>query len=229
MGESGPAGLTFEEADLVVRTNTFLLNISYLLPFSTIPVFVGDKRFFASESALGLYPPWIYGISQIILEAIFVTVASIAQTCIVVPMCTMLNPSMHVWTSFLTILSALFTSGLVGSTIVFFCSMALPTQDLAFIFGSTIVTISLAMSGGFLPFGDMLPLSYSIQWISPVKYSLQALLISQLIGTSAERMLDVKEYNTPMTVTENLIVLLGIFTLLSVLSAVAMIRVREQR
>jgi len=222
-------GLTFEEAGLIASTDTFLMNISYLLPFSTIPVFVCDKKFFAAESALGLYSPWIYGVSQIILEAIFVTIASIAQTCIVVPMCTMLNPAMSQFTSFLTILASIVTSGLVGSTVVFFCSMALPTQDLAFIVGSTIVTIALALSGGFLPFSEMFPLPYSIQWISPVKYSLQALLISQLSGTSAERLLDIAEYNSPSTVTGNLLALLAIFVFFSVMSVFAMIRVKERR
>ncbi|GFH47256.1 predicted protein [Chaetoceros tenuissimus] len=61
---SASDGLTFTEADLLIRTNIFVLNVSYLLPFSSIPVFVGDKRFFVAESALGLYSPWMYGLSQ---------------------------------------------------------------------------------------------------------------------------------------------------------------------
>ena len=51
-------GLTYEEAaSLVVRSNIFLLNISYLLPFATIPVFVGNKRFLPPKVRLGYTPP----------------------------------------------------------------------------------------------------------------------------------------------------------------------------
>ena len=59
------AGLTFREADILLRANLFLLLVTYLLPFCTIPVFYADKRFLAAESALGLYPIWMYGISQV--------------------------------------------------------------------------------------------------------------------------------------------------------------------
>lgn len=58
-------GLTFEESNMVLRTTLFLMNVSYLLPFSTIPVFFADKKFLAAESALGLYPTWMYGMSQV--------------------------------------------------------------------------------------------------------------------------------------------------------------------
>ncbi len=58
-------GLTFEESNIVLRTNLYLMNVSYLLPFSTIPVFFADKKFLAAESALGLYPTWMYGMSQV--------------------------------------------------------------------------------------------------------------------------------------------------------------------
>ena len=109
-------GLTFEEAGLVVRTDIFILNVSYLLPFSTIPIFVGDKRFFVAESALGLYSAWMYGLSQVILETVFVTVASTLQTCIIVPMCAMANPTFSASISFMTMLSSLILSGLVGKT-----------------------------------------------------------------------------------------------------------------
>ena len=59
------AGLTFEEADLLLRVVLFLMFVSYLLPFSTIPIFYNDKRYFAAESALGLYPTWMHVMSQV--------------------------------------------------------------------------------------------------------------------------------------------------------------------
>ena len=135
-------GLTYEEAaSLVVRSNIFLLNISYLLPFATIPVFVGNKRFLPPKVRLGYTPPWMYGSSQLLLAFAFLTLASTTRTVeaiIVIPMCAMWNVSLPMWGSFLTLLSVLIVSGLVGSTIVLCCSMWLPTQDLAFLLASTI-------------------------------------------------------------------------------------------
>jgi hypothetical protein len=60
------SGLTFEEAQTgILRACVFLVIIAYLLPFTSLPVFVGDKRFLAAESALALYPAWMYAVSQV--------------------------------------------------------------------------------------------------------------------------------------------------------------------
>ena len=230
VGDSGSSrGLTFEEAELVVRTNIFLANISYLLPFATIPVFFGDKKFLATERALKLYSPWMYAVSQVFLDFAFVTLALILEALIVIPMCAISNPTIPLYVSYFTMLCTLLTSGLVGSTIILCCSMALPTQDLAFLVGSTISTISLGLSGGFLPLSEMSVVPYSLQWLSPVKYTLQSIMIAQLKGTSAEVVLELAGYNTPATVSGNVSVLGGIFVFLSILTVIAMTRVKETR
>ena len=60
------SGLNFEEAEKgILRASVFLVLITYLLPFSSLPVFVGDKRFLAAESELALYPVWMYAMSQV--------------------------------------------------------------------------------------------------------------------------------------------------------------------
>jgi len=220
-------GLSMDEASKVIGSSVFLLTISYLLPFASIPVFVSDKRFLAAESALDLYESWMYGASQIFLEFVFLTLASIVETSIVFPMCTMANPTIPIWRSYLTVLSILNFSGLVGSTLVLCCSIWLPSQDLAFLVASTISTISLSLSGGFLPFAEMPGLANALQWISPIKYSFQALVIAQLTGTSSEKLIDLSEFNTPSTTSENIYVLFCIFICLSILTAIGMARVKE--
>jgi len=222
-------GLNFEEASNVIRSTIFLLNISYLLPFSSMSVFIADKNFLAAESALGLYSTWMYGASQLFLEFIVLTLISTVETAIVFFMCGMANPTVPAWISFFTVLSILTVSGLIGSTVVLCCSIWLPTQDLAFLVGSTICTISLALSGGFLPFDQMPNIPFAIQWISPIKYSYQGLLIAQLTGTSAETILQVSEYNTPPSVSGNLGVLCLFFVAIASLTAVGMARVKEVR
>ena len=222
-------GLDFEEAGLVVRSSIFLMNISYLLPFATIPVFVNDKKFFAAESALGLYSPWMYAASELFLEFVFVTLASVIEACIVINMCAMWNPVVPAWASFLSLLAVLIMSGLVGSTLILCASMWLPTQDLSFVLSSTIVTIALALCGGFRPASDMPDVPYSLQWFSPIKYSYQGLLISLLTGTSSERLLYVQEFDAPSTVTGNLIVSSLIFVGLCFFTGAGMARIKEAR
>ena len=144
-------------------------------------------------------------------------------------MCAMANPSMPLFGSYFTVLSVVTVSGLVGSTLVLCCSIWLPTQDLAFLTASTISTISLALSGGFISFAQMPVLPKVLQWISPVKYSLQGLVIAQLTGTNAERVLYLSELNSPSTVTGNIGVLIIMFVCLSVLTVFGMTRVKEIR
>ena len=222
-------GLNYVEANLVLRSNLFLMNVSYLLPFSTIPVFFADKKFLAAESALGLYPAWMYGMSQVFLEFLFLIVTSTVEAAIVIPMCGLVNPTIPYAVNFLTITSILIVSGLVGSTMVFCSSIWLPTQDLAFITGSTVVTVGLALSGGFLPFTAMPDIPRTLQWISPIKYSFQAMAMAQFRGTTAEKMIDIAGYNTPASIAENLWILCGIFGVLSLLTVFGMARVKEGR
>ena len=205
------------------------MNLSYLLPFSTIPVFFAEKKFLAAESALGLYPSWMYGMSQVVLKFIFLTVASIVEAIIVIPMCGLTNPSVPYAVNFLTVTSILIVSGLVGCNMVLCASMWLKSQDVAFIVASTGVTISLALSGGFLPFADMYGVASALQWISPIKYSFQAITISQFEGTSAEKVIDIAGYNTPASIAGNLWVLIGFFLALSLLTVFGMTRVKEGR
>ena len=144
-------------------------------------------------------------------------------------MCSLINPLVPTIINFLTVTSVLILSGLVGSAIILCSSILLPTQDIAFLFGSTVVTISLSISGGFLPFTAMPNVPYALQWISPIKYSYQALALSLLKGTSAEKLIDLAGYNSPGSVTENLLILTGFLTILSLLTIVGMTRIKEVR
>jgi len=222
-------GLSFEESSKVIRTITFLMNIPYLLPFTSMSVFAGDKRFCVAESALGLYKPWMYGVAEVFLEFTFLIFASTISACITIPMCSLWNTSQAPWMSFLAFLSMQIASGLVGSIMVFCFTMSTPTQDLAFLVSSTVVTISLSLSGGFLAFSEMGSIAAAVQWVSPVKYSVQGILLSLLEGTTAEKVLEITGINTPSTVSQNLFVLFGIFALFSVMSIVAISRLKEVR
>lgn len=225
----GDSEISFDDASLIIGSSIFVLNVAYLLPFATIPVFVSDKKFLAAESSLGLYHSWMYGVSQLFLEFVFLSFTMTSVTIVTFYMCGMANATMPVWSSFLTVLSVLIMSGLVGSSMVLMTTVWLPSQDLAFLASSTLVTISLALSGAFLPFSDMPNLPYSLQWISPVKYSLQGMLSAQMTGTGAEMILYIGELNTPSTVSENIAVLCGFFIIISFVTAIGMAHVREVR
>lgn len=140
-------GSSSDEANSVIGAFTFALLNSYLLPFAMIATFVNDKKFFLSERSLGLYSPWIYCLAQLFLEVWVLMLASILQASIIVPMVATWNDAYPDWACFLTMFSVIVMSGLAGSSIILFFCVLVPSQDLAFIFGSGFVTISLGMSG----------------------------------------------------------------------------------
>ena len=216
-----------EEA--VVGAFTFITMISYLLPFATIPIFVHEKKFFLSERSLGLYSPWIYCISQAILETWVLVQTAIVEALIVIPMCGLHNSSQPYWESFLTLLSALIASGLTGSVLVLFFSILMPTHDLAFLLCSGVVTISLGLSGGFVPFPSVQDFISWLQWMSPCKYSLQALAIGHFEGTDSESFVAMMGLDRPSTVTANIGALFAFFAFWAIGSMCALYRQRERR
>jgi len=134
---------------------TFVLLITYLLPFNALPVYFQEKRFFVFERTMGLYSPWIYCICQCTLEAWVVILTATLQTAIIVPMASLWNPTVPRWESFLTHLSGMIASSLTGSGIILFLSMLLPSQDLAFLAGACCTVVSVGLSGGFVPSPDL--------------------------------------------------------------------------
>ena len=218
------------QSDAVIGAFTFIILISYLLPFATIPVFVHQKNFFLFERSLGLYSPWIFCIAQLLLEMWVVVLAAILEASIVVPMCGLWNPVLSSWGSFFSLLSALIASGLTGSTIVLFWCVVMPSQDLAFLAGAGFVTLSLGLSGGFVPFPAMKDFISWTQWISPCKYSLQALVLGYYRGTPlGDFILENSGLGHPSTMTQNIGVLFGVFTVFAVCTMLVLNKQRERR
>jgi hypothetical protein len=133
-------------------------------------------------------PAWIYAISQALLEAWVLSIATIVETAIVVPCCGFgLDSLGGDWRAFASFLAVLMPSGCLGSGVVFLCSVLLPSQDIAFAVGSGFVTLGLAVSGAFVPTSRIPDFASWLQWVSPVKYTFQALSIVQLEGTGFEQ------------------------------------------
>jgi len=216
-------------SEAVIGAFTFIILISYLLPFATIPIFVHEKKLFLFERSLGLYSPWMYCVSQTLLEAWVVILAATLEASIIVPMCGLWNPEAARWESFFTLLSALIASGLTGSALVLFFSILMPSQDLAFLLGSGVVTLSLGVSGGFVPFPLMEDFIRWLQWVSPCKYSLQALAIGYFQGTDGESIVEMAEFNRPATVSANIGVLYLMFAVLAVATMMVLHHKREVR
>jgi hypothetical protein len=215
--------------ETIIGAFTFIILISYLLPFAAIPLFVNEKKFFLSECALGLYSPWIYCIAQGLLEMWVVVLAAALEAVIVIPMCFLWNPVMPHWESFFMLLSALMGSGLVGSALILFVSVLLPIQDLAFLFGAGFVISSLGLSGGFVPFPKLGVFVSWLRWISPCKYSLQALSLGFFRGSGLETIVEAIELDRPVTVTANIAVLFLIHVILAIGTMLALSKKREVR
>lgn len=230
IGES-PSGQDLQhiQAQATFGAGLFLTQVLYLLPFCQISTFFFDKNLFASESSIGLYPAWIYSLTQIMLEMWVMSLCALVQSAVAVPMMSLWNVSISTSASFLTMFSVLCVGGVVGNTLVLLTSIISFSQDLAFLLGSTNVVLFLAVSGGFVPYPHIESWIEWLQWISPIKYSFQAFTWSLLSGTSTSDLLDELELNTPSNVSLNLVILVGIFFLCAACSVLALSRQKEVR
>lgn len=230
IGES-PDGQDLQpiQAEAAFGAGLFLTQTLFLLPFAQISTFFFDKNLFASESSIGLYPAWIYSLTQVVLETWVMSLCALVQSAIAIPMMSLWNVSISKSASFFTMFSVFCVGGIVGNSIVVLTAIVSFSQDFAFLLGSANVVTFLAMSGGFVPYPYMESWILWLQWISPIKYSFQAFTWSLLSGTSTSEVLDQLELNTPSNVSLNLVVLVGFFCFCSACSVVALARQKEVR
>ena len=110
--------LSEEQTQATFGAVIFLSQVFYLLPFAQISAFFFDKNFFASDSSMGLYPAWIYSLSQVILELWVMVLCAFSATCVAVPMMSLWNPAFTKLSSFITMFTVFSVSGVVGNLIV---------------------------------------------------------------------------------------------------------------
>ena len=130
----------------------FIFLMSYLIPFAMISLFVSGVKFYLGEQSLGLYSPAVYCISMVLLEMCVLIPVSVAASAIMIPMVGVWNDVVDNWVTFSTILAILMASSLTGSAAVLFFSALFPSQDLVFVYCSTVVCTFLSIYGDFIPF-----------------------------------------------------------------------------
>jgi len=178
---------------------------------------------------MGLYPAWVYSLSQVTLELWVMVLCAFTEAAIAVPMMGMWNPSLSKLDSFISMFTVFCVSGVVGNSMVMIVSILMFSQDLAFLVGSGIVTSCLALSGGFVPFPYIEDWIAWLQWVSPIKYSFQAFTWSLLSGTDTVGLLEMLELNAPKGVSTNIGILVGVFGLCAACSVFVLSRQREVR
>lgn len=198
-------------AQILLGAGLFLTQANLLLPFSQISTFYFDKKVFAAENALGLYQPWMYAVSQFLLEAWVLIMCGCIMTSVVVPMIGLSNPLWSNLESSLSLCAYFSVIGLVGNAIILLICMMCASQDLAFLVGSTYVVISLAASGGFVPFAVMPDWILWLEWTSVVKFGLQAYLQILFGGNPRVTLPHDLDLDRPDTITQNLWILIGMF------------------
>lgn len=221
--------LPLDDARAVLGAGLFMTQVAYLLPFAQVSTFFFDKGVFAAENPMGLYPPWMYSLTQFFLETWLVILCALVQACISIPMMSLFNPSMPTWSSFFTLFTSFALSGMVGNSLILFHSMALWSQDLTFLAGSGVVIMFLSCSGGFVPLPSMDKWIKWLHWISPIKYSLQAFASTLFGGTDTDTLLVALELDAPVSVGANLGILLGYSFVLSIGTMIALARQKEVR
>ncbi len=103
------------------------------------------------------------------------------------------------------------------------------SQDPAFLVGSGKITLSLALSGGFVPFPYIKDWIARLQWISPVKYSFQASAWSLLGQTPSKNILEMLVFNAPSSVGSKHWSFFVFIVLLAVGLVIALLRQKEVR
>ena len=116
--EEGQSSLTYAQAQAAFGAGLFSCQGLYLLPFAQVSTFFFDKSLFASESSMGLYPAWVYSLSQVTLELWVMILCAFTQTCIAVPMMGLWNPSLSKLESFISYFAIFCASGAVGNAMV---------------------------------------------------------------------------------------------------------------
>ncbi len=212
VGNYDVESLDNNNAQIVMGAGLFLAEASILLPFAQIGTFFFDKKVFAAENALGLYEPWMYAVSQFLLEAWVLIICAFVQGVISIPMMALWNPVWSSTESFFTMVSFFYMSGLVGNSVILLISMISMSQDVAFLVGAMYVTVGLATSGGFVPFASMPSWIRWLQWVSAIKYSLQAFVQTSFDGTDVT-LVESLGLDQPDSIAMNLLIQLGMFVI----------------
>ena len=224
-----PGPLLREDASAAFGSYFAFSTVVFLLPFSQISTVFYDKKVFASESAMGLYPTWCFAVVQFVLELWVLCTAAVLQTSLAVPMVGLWNAAESKASSFFTNLAVFGVAGITGNSILLFSCAVSHSTDVSFSLGSAIVTVGMALSGGFVPFPKMQDWIVWLQWISALKYALQAWSIGLVRGTSAEALLEALEQDRPATVSANIGALLVFFTLCTTINIIILSRQKEVR
>jgi len=116
--DEGQSSLSFNQAQAAFGAGLFLTQAAYLLPFAQVSTFFFDKKLFASESSMGLYPAWVYSLSQVTLELWVMVLCAFTEAAIAVPMMGMWNPSLSKLDSFISMFTVFCVSGVVGNSMV---------------------------------------------------------------------------------------------------------------
>ena len=67
---------------------------------------------------MGLYPAWVYSLSQVTLELCVMVLCTFTEAAIAVPMMGMWNPSLSKLDSFISMFTVFCVSGVVGNSMV---------------------------------------------------------------------------------------------------------------
>lgn len=105
----------------------------------------------------------------------------------------------------------------------------MPSQDIAFAIGAGANTVFLAASGAFVATPDIPAATRWLQWISPCKYSYQALNIAQFAGSKYEDFLRTEALDAPGTVTKNVGVLAAFAVAIAAATALVLHFQQERR
>lgn len=173
-------GLVFkgvEDAQSWLGLLFWIANTIYLLPFAALTLYTAAKASFVS----GLGEDLTDTSADLFSSSLIETVVNLCSGLVfLLPVYYIVG--MH--GSFGCHMSVTCISVLVSSTTLRVIIVLLPTQDMAFVLGSGLISLGMMLSGFFVKFSSMDSVFEALQWISPFRYSVGYYAQCELIRES---------------------------------------------
>lgn len=174
-----------------------------LIPFSSMSLFIYDRKFYSRESAVKLYSPSIYFLANMTLEGTLHTLNALMYTLIVFHLIDLKN----FW-GYFGVMAIIVHIG--NCMIQFFCLIT-TNQDQAFAIATAYVAVAIATGGFLAPYPYLYENMLWLQWFSVVKYPFQILVYQQLSSPLTDVYLNKLEMDRPSSWQANAACMLAFY------------------
>jgi ABC-type multidrug transport system permease subunit len=170
----------------VVTVMFFACQITLVLPFAYLNLYVADRRFYLVDVAANLYHRSAYHVAQTVAASPPAIVNGVVMYYLIYALADLRNSVSVV------LLTGLIGAGmsLIALQIVAVAVYCTPNQDMAFMLGVAYSLLGILLAGFVVKLNDMQPVLVVISYITPLRYAFQLLVQFQFHKTPNESLLN---------------------------------------